>query len=59
MARISYTGAGSPYERMLNHSPSVKEGILAVRDALKAGPLPARLRLLSTLTVDRINDCHY
>ncbi|HET8569158.1 MAG TPA: hypothetical protein VFM93_09250 [Candidatus Limnocylindria bacterium] len=59
MARISYTGDGSPYIRMLNHSPGVKDGIVKVRDAIAAGPLPARLRVLSTLTADRINDCHY
>ncbi len=58
MARISYTGEGTAYLRLLNHSPDVAPAVLALRDALRKA-VPPRLRLLVTLAVDRANRCRY
>ncbi|MBI3521593.1 MAG: hypothetical protein HY071_00670 [Chloroflexi bacterium] len=59
MARIPYTGEGSAFRRLLNHSPEVSAAYWKLRDALDGGALSAKLRLLSFLATDLQNGCRY
>lgn len=59
MARISYTGTGNPFDRMLNHAPEAAEAYRELRRRLNAGVVTPRLRMLSLLACDVANDCHY
>ncbi|MGH2500040.1 MAG: hypothetical protein ACRDF0_08140 [Candidatus Limnocylindria bacterium] len=59
MARISYTGEGSPFRRLLNHSPTVSDAYWALRKALDGGSVPPRIRMLSFLAADVTNHCRY
>lgn len=59
MARIPYTGEGSAFRRLLNHSPAVSDGYWAMRKALDEGTLPPKIRMLSFLATDITNGCRY
>lgn len=59
MARIPYTGEGSAFRRLLNHSPAVAEGYWSTRKALDEGTVPAKIRMLSFLITDITNGCRY
>lgn len=59
MARIPYTGEGSAFRRLLNHSPAVSDGYWQLRKALDEGALPAKIRVLSFLAADITNGCRY
>ena len=59
MARIPYTGEGSAFRRLLNHSPDVSKGYWGLRKALDEGTLSAKIRMLSFLATDITNGCRY
>jgi hypothetical protein len=59
VARIPYTGEGSPFYRLLNHSPDVSAAYRAMRKALDEGKLSAKIRMLSVLATDITNGCRY
>jgi hypothetical protein len=59
MARIRYMGEGTNFRRLLNHSPQLSAAYWDVRQALNEGVLSAKLRMLSFLSSDLANDCHY
>jgi hypothetical protein len=59
MARIPYTGEGSAFRRLLNHSPAVSDGYWGLRKALDEGTLSAKVRMLSFLVTDIHNKCGY
>jgi hypothetical protein len=59
MARIPYTGEGSAFRRLLNHSPAVSDGYWGLRKALDEGTLSPKLRMLSFLVTDIHNKCGY
>jgi len=59
MARIPYTGEGSAFRRLLNHSPAASDGYWGLRKALDEGTLSAKLRMLSFLVTDIHNKCGY
>jgi hypothetical protein len=59
MARIPYTGEGSAFRRLLNHSPAVSAGYWGLRKALDEGALSPKLRTLSFLVTDMHNHCAY
>ena len=59
MARIPYTGEGSAFRRLLNHSPEVSAAYWKLRDALDSGALTPKVRMLSFLATDLQNHCRY
>lgn len=59
MARIPYTGEGSAFRRLLNHSPAVSDSYWGLRKALDDGALSPKLRMLSFLVTDIHNKCGY
>jgi len=59
MARIPYTGEGSAFRRLLNHSPAVSDGYWGLRKALDEGRLSPKIRMLSFLAADITNGCRY
>ena len=59
MARISYSGEGTNFRRILNHSPSVSAAYWGLRKALNEGVLSPKLRMLSFLSSDLVNRCRY
>lgn len=59
MARIPYTGEGSAFRRLLNHSPGVSDAYWSTRKALDEGVVPAKIRMLSFLITDITNGCRY
>ena len=59
MARIPYTGEGSAFRRLLNHSPAVSDAYWSMRKALDEGVMPAKIRMLSFLATDITNGCRY
>ncbi len=59
MARIPYTGEGSAFRRLLNHSPAVSDAYWALRKSLDEGGLSAKIRTLSFLVTDMHNHCTY
>lgn len=59
MPRIPYVGQGSPFRRLLNHSPEVSTAYWALRAAVDAGAVSAKLRMLTFLASDIENACHY
>jgi len=59
VARIPYTGEGTPFYRLLNHSPDVSAAYRALRKALDEGQLSAKTRMLSVLATDITNGCRY
>ncbi len=59
MARIPYTGEGSAFRRLLNHSPAVSDAYWGLRKALDEGTLSAKVRMLSFLVTDIHNKCGY
>ena len=59
MARIRYAEGTSSFRRLLNHSPEVAKAYWGLRDALNAGVVPAKLRLLGFLATDITNHCRY
>ncbi|MBA2370047.1 MAG: hypothetical protein H0V71_00210 [Chloroflexi bacterium] len=59
MARIPYTGEGSAFRRLLNHSPAVSDAYWGLRKALDEGAIPAKIRMLSFLVTDITNGCRY
>ena len=59
MARISYTGEGTNFRRILNQSPSVSSAYWELRKALNEGVLSPKLRMLSFLSSDLVNRCRY
>lgn len=59
MARISYKEGTSSFRRLLNHSPAVSAAYWGLRDALNAGALPPKIRMLGFLGVDITNHCRY
>jgi hypothetical protein len=59
MARISYSGEGTNFRRILNHSPSVSAAYWGLRKALNEGVLSPKLRMLSFLSSDLVNHCRY
>lgn len=59
MARIPYTGEGSAFRRLLNHSPAVSVGYWSLRKALDEGTLSPKVRMLTFLATDITNGCRY
>ena len=59
MPRIPYTGDGSAFRRLLNHSPDVSAGYFGMRKALDEGTLSPKIRMLSFLATDITNGCRY
>ena len=59
MPRIPYTGEGSAFRRLLNHSPDVSAGYFSMRKALDEGKLSPKIRMLSFLATDITNGCRY
>lgn len=59
MPRIPYTGEGSAFRKLLNHSPGVAGAYWSTRKALDEGVVPARIRMLSFLITDITNKCRY
>ncbi len=59
MARIPYTGEGSAFKKLLNHSPAVSDAYWSTRKALDDGVVPAKIRMLSFLITDITNRCRY
>ena len=59
MARIPYTGEGSAFRRLLNHSPAVSDGYWSLRNALDEGTLSPKVRMLTFLASDITNGCRY
>jgi hypothetical protein len=59
VGRIPYTGEGSAFRRLLNHSPAVADAYWSLRKALDVGVLPPKIRMLSFLVTDVTNRCRY
>ena len=59
MARIPYTGEGSAFRRLLNHSPAVSDAYWGLRKALDESTLSPRVRTLTFLATDITNGCRY
>jgi len=59
MARIGYTGEGSSFRRLLNHTPAVSKAYWDLRSALNEGVVPAKIRMLSFLATDITDHCRY
>ncbi|MGH2379436.1 MAG: hypothetical protein ACRDGT_13325 [Candidatus Limnocylindria bacterium] len=59
MARISYKEGPTSFRKLLNHSPGVSKAYWGLRDALNAGTVSPKLRMLSFLASDITNRCRY
>ena len=59
MPRIGYTGQGNNFRKLLNNAPQVSAAYWELRKALNEGVLSPKLRMLSFLSSDRVNNCRY
>ena len=59
MARVSYVGEGSPFRRLLNHSPGVSQAYWGLRKVLDESTVSPKLRMLTFLATDVTNHCRY
>ena len=59
MARIPYTGEGSAFRRLLNHSPAVSDAYWGLRKALDESTVSPKVRMLTFLATDITNGCRY
>ena len=59
MARIRYVGEGNNFRRLLHHSPQLSAAYWDVRKALNEGVFSPKLRMLSFLSSDLVNECRY
>jgi hypothetical protein len=59
MARISYSGEGTAFRKLLNHSPDVSAAYWSLRKALDEGEVSKKVRMLTFLAADLTNHCLY